>query len=270
MNIIISEELHNNLQKHIISTIEFGSGLKGESTTSSDTDLLHIVESVDWWVSSVIANQHILQYKTENVDHLYCNAHTFVKSLLGGDTTIFVEMHRFGGLNNTCLEFLNKYDFIYYKTLRAYLGISRRDMKDIKKLWKTKNFRKMNKKFKFTRQGLDIVIETMKKNIVDETFYFNYENKYNELFNNVIDVTNMTYNEMDNIVSNIITLTEFVRTRLNLSIDNKDLKKTLELAEFLSLTKELNNINIVSGMDDCKDEVMTHFYHALKQDNTVF
>lgn len=262
MNIIISEELHNNLQKHIVSTIEFGSGLKGESTSSSDKDLLHIVESVDWWVSSTIANQHLLQYKTENEDHIYCNAHTFVKSLLDGDTTIFVEMHRFGGLNNTCLEFLNKYEFVYYRTLRAYLGISRRDMKDIKKLWKTKNFRKMNKKFKFTKQGLDIVIDTMKKNVKDESFYSNYNIKYCELFNKVIDVTNMTYAEMDELVTNIIDLTEFVRERLNQAIEKKELKKTLELEEFLSLTKELNHIDIISGMEDCKDEIMTHFYNS--------
>lgn len=267
MNIIISESLHNKLQKNIVSTIEFGSALKGESNEHSDHDYLHIVESVSWWTSSPIANQHLLQYKDGNADHIYCNAHTFVKSLLDGDTTIFVEMHKYGGLNNTCLEFLNKYNFVYYKTLRAYLGISRRDIKDIKKLWKNKDTesRKINKKFKFVQQGIDFVFEHLDNLINDKdlsSFYFKTKNDIlGELTYFSID-EKTSYQELDCICEKYNNFLEYIRNKLNYFIESNLIEKVMSFDEFENLTKELNTISIINSMEDCRKDVMKCFYDS--------
>lgn len=274
MNIIISEELHNKLQKHIVSTIEFGSALKGEKRKDSDSDLLHIVESADWWTSSVVANQHLLQYKTENEDHIYCNAHTFVKSLLDGDTTIFVEMHKHGGLKNTCLEFLEKYDFTYYRTLRAYLGISRRDIKDVRSLWKNKDtlIRKINKKLKFAEQGIMFVMDYLEKNKDNINEYNEFISKFNDIYN-IEDFKNgktyvsvsvaSDFKEVDVITKRFNEWLDYIRNNLNKFIEAGYLKKTFEKEEFLILTHDLNkNIKIKSTMNECENEVMTYFYNS--------
>lgn len=272
MNIIISEDLHNKLQKYVVSTIEFGSALKGESTANSDKDLLHIVESVDWWVSSSVANQHLLQFKTGNVDHIYCNAHTFVKSLLDGDTTVFLEMHNYGGLNNTCLEFLSKYNFIFYRSLRAYLGLARRDIKDIGKLWKNKEsmIRKINKKLKFSQQGLDFVVDHLKNNCAHvegfDAFLSDYESaKKTILGSNEFATLKATseYSEFLELSDRYTDLTSSVREVLNDYIEKQHLHKTFDKDTFLTLMKELNDeIKVVNKMRECENEVMTHFYNS--------
>lgn len=280
MNIIISEDLHNKLQKYIVSTIEFGSALKGESTETSDKDLLHIVESADWWVSSSVANQHLLQYKTENEDHIYCTAHTFVKSLLDGDSTIFLEMHKYGGLNNSCLEFLNKYDFVFYRSLRAYLGLARRDIKDIGKLWKNKDtlLRKINKKLKFTQQGIDFVVDHLREKCAHlddfNAFVCEYERKKSFILSNnesiivrgeesVVLYSDSTYDTFKVISEEYIKLITFVREQLTKYIEKKHLEKTFDQDTFLSLTKDINNeIEVVNKMRECENEVMTHFYNS--------
>lgn len=274
MNIIISEELHNKLQKHIVSTIEFGSALKGEKKKDSDADLLHIVESADWWTSSVVANQHLLQYKTENEDHIYCNAHTFVKSLLDGDTTIFVEMHKHGGLKNTCLEFLEKYDFTYYRTLRAYLGISRRDIKDVRSLWKNKDtlIRKINKKLKFAEQGIMFVMDYLEKNKDNIDEYNEFISKFNDIYNiedfkkgeKYVSVSvDSEFKEVDIITKRFNEWLDYIRNNLNKFIEAGYLKKTFEKEEFLILTHDLNkNIKVKSTMNECENEVMTYFYNS--------
>lgn len=276
MNIIISEELHNNLQKYIVSTIEFGSALKGEKNENSDSDYLHIIESVDWMVSSVVANQHLLQFKTENEDHIYCNAHTFVKSLLDGDTTIFLEMHKYGGLNNTCLEFLNKYNFTFYNTLRAYLGISRRDINDVRKLWKNRDelIRKINKKLKFAEQGVFFVIDyfNINKNLMDDIEFENFLKEFYMIYEEISKFKESEYvvlskddhfdkvNSVSRLYNDLIELT---RNYLNKCIEKKYFNKTFEKEEFLEIVKDLNNnIKIITGMRECENEVMSRFYDS--------
>lgn len=263
MNIIIEKELHDVLQENIVCTIEFGSGLKGESNENSDKDLLHIVKSVDWWVSLPVANQHLLQYKTENEDHIYCNAHTFVKSILDGDTTIFVEMHRYGALNGTCLEFLSEFNLTYYRTLRAYLGIGRRDIKDIKKLWKTKDFRKMNKKFKFTQQGIDLVIETLREQTDDLSDLSSTFEKNDIYKNEVIETEGMDYQTLAMYEKHFNEVIEELRSFVNIEVQADRLKKTVTTEEFVRIMEGLNKIKIHSNiMEEARESVIKHFFNS--------
>lgn len=272
MNIIITKELNDKLKKHVVSTIEFGSALKGESNENSDRDLLHIIESADWFVSSTIANQHLLQYKTENEDHIYCTAHSFVKSLLDGDTTVFLEMHKYGGLNNTCLEFLNDYDFTFYRSLRAYLGISRRDIKDVKKLWKNRSelSRKINKKFKFTQQGVDFVVDHLIEKCSEESDFHSFITEYDNIKTEILGTNSTysinddtTYHDVDRVCIRYIDMIEIVRSKLNDYIEKGCLAKTFDKETFIKLTNDLNkNIEVVDTMRDCEDEVMGYFYDS--------
>lgn len=261
MNIIIDEDLHNILQKNIVCTIEFGSGLKGESNENSDKDLLHIVESVDWWVSLPVANQHLLQYKSEDTDHIYCNAHTFVKSILDGDTTIFIEMHKYGALNGTCLDFLSNYNLTYYRTLRAYLGISRRDIKAIKKLWKNKDYRKMDKKFKFTQQAIDLVINELRDQVEDLS---GLEKTFSDnlcYHNIVLKTETMDYQELEMHEKHFNGILEELRTFINIEVQADRMKKTVNTKEFIDIMSGLNKVKVHSDiMEDAREKVISHFF----------
>ena len=263
MNIIIDEKIHNELQKNIVHTIEFGSGLKGESNKDSDKDLLHIVHSADWWVSLPVANQHLLQYKTETEDHIYCNAHTFIKSILDGDTTIFIEMHRYGALKGTILAFLEDYNLTYYRTLRAYLGIGRRDLKDIKKLWKNKDFRKMDKKFKFTVQSIDLVIEEIKEQCAD---VLELETTFADHFcyhNITLKTETMDYSELATHEKNFNNVIGKLREFINVEVQSGRMKKTVTNDQFLDIMHNLNNIEIHSNiMSNVKDEITELFFNS--------
>ena len=148
MNIIIDEKTHLGLQNFVINTIEFGSAMKGTANINSDHDYLHIISPSSAWAQSPVNTHHLLQYKSEDADHIYCTPDNFVKCLLDGDSTIFHEMLRYGALDKTCLGFLRSFKFEHYKTLRAYLGIARRDLKEATKLF-NKDERKALKKLQF-------------------------------------------------------------------------------------------------------------------------
>lgn len=156
MNIIIDKATHLELQRYLIDTIEFGSGMKGTSDVNSDHDYLHIIGTSHSWLMAPYNTHHLLQYKGEDGDHIYCNPHTFVKSLLDGDSTIFHEMLMYKAVAGTCLEALAQYKFEHYKTYRAYLGIARRDLKEATKIF-NKDKRKAQKKFKFAVQAYNYV-----------------------------------------------------------------------------------------------------------------
>lgn len=158
MNIIIDDDTHTDLQQRVISTIEFGSAMKGMSTEQSDHDYLHIIPTSVEWLAAPYNTFHLLQYRGDNADHIYCNVHTFVKALLDGDSTIFHEMLRYNVLHDTPLEFLYSHvdQFDHYKTMRAYLGIARRDLKECTKLYRSEP-RKSGKKYRFAGDAYNIV-----------------------------------------------------------------------------------------------------------------
>lgn len=156
MNIIIDSITHDKLQEHVIDTIEFGSVMKGTNDNDSDHDYLHIISPSIHWLQAPYSTHHLLQYRDVDSDHMYCTPHTFVKSLLDGDSTIFHEMLVNGALHDTCLSFIENFSFDHYKTMRSYLGIARRDLKDVTKLFSSDK-RKALKKFKFANIGYNYV-----------------------------------------------------------------------------------------------------------------
>lgn len=157
MNIIITKQTKENLNPFVMNTIEFGSEMKGTSTEESDHDYLHIIRPSLTWMAAPYNTQHLLQYRADNGDdHIFCTPQNFVKCLLDGDSTIFHEIVLYKALTGTCLEWVQDYEFNHYKTLRAYLGIARRDLTEASKLFSKEN-RKARKKFKFAFEAYNYV-----------------------------------------------------------------------------------------------------------------
>ncbi len=161
MNIIIDTDTFTALSDYKVFDVEFGSALWGTKNEQSDSDILRIIEPSKMWLSAPYNTDHLLQYKDEvnNIDYIFCTPQTFIRGIVNGDSAIFHEILRLGGLKHTQLSFLEKIDFSTYKILRAYLGLAKRDIKETTKLWKDP--RKSAKKLRFAAENVIYVAKEL-------------------------------------------------------------------------------------------------------------
>lgn len=223
MNIIIDETTHKQLQTFILDTIEFGSAMKNTADINSDHDYLHIISQSTLWMQAPYNVHHLLQFNDGQNDHIYCTPQTFVKGLLDGDSTIFHEIHQYKALTGTCLEFLQRYNFDYYTTQRAYLGIAKRDLKDCTKLF-CKDERKARKKFKFALTA------------------YNYVNSLN---GSTESVEYVITNDIKDVQAQCCALSdkiEALRKQINIAFDQNLIERTLDPDKLLAIDITLRKI----------------------------
>lgn len=131
MNIIFKDsQLFNNLKDSALFKVEFGSHLYGLNTSSSDTDILYIIAEDHQLSNSFLWEHHQLQYKENNVDHIFTTLNQFIRNLLTGDSTINFEVLHCLELKNSQLSFLyeHRHFFYNYHMIKSYLGLARRDL----------------------------------------------------------------------------------------------------------------------------------------------
>ena len=137
MNIHIKDEnLFNNLKDATIFKMKIGSHLYKTNNINSDTDYLYIYATSKNELLSYINSHHQLQYKENNVDYIFVSLHNFMKNIINGDSPINFEVIQTDEFNTSCLSWISdhKTNFITYTTIRSYLGICRRDIKQFHKL----------------------------------------------------------------------------------------------------------------------------------------
>ena len=207
MNIHIKDEnLFNNLKDATIFKMKIGSHLYKTNNINSDTDYLYIYATSKNELLSYINSHHQLQYKENNVDYIFVSLHNFMKNIINGDSPINFEVIQTDEFNTSCLSWISdhKTNFITYTTIRSYLGICRRDIKQFHKL---KNKYERDKKLKHIIRGY-----LYAKNMFENNFDFYKCNS--ELINIEIDSSNnkqLRYYE--DLISNL-------RTDLNYHKDN--------------------------------------------------
>ncbi len=118
--------------------VEFGSNLYGLKNKDSDTDIMLIYLDSEFDKNSCFKNHHQFQYKDEenNIDYIITSLSSFIKNLCSGDSTINIEIVQSGVFkNHEQLWFLDDYkdDFLTYKVLKSFLGLSKRDLTDYNK-----------------------------------------------------------------------------------------------------------------------------------------
>lgn len=227
MNIIIDQSTFDQLKLYTIDTIVFGSEMKGSSSVNSDHDYLHIIHPSIDWASSPVNTNHLLQYKCEKEDHIFCTPQNFVKCLIDGDSTIFHEILRYGALKDTSLAFLNSFKFDHYKTLRSYLGIARRDTKETTKLYKSDKNKSL-KKLKFASES------------------YNYVQKITGKFspfhlNEITDVQQLL-----SCANNLSERINKMRHSLNDDLDHNKIKRTVSNEELNLIDEHLRKISYES------------------------
>lgn len=168
MNLLVEKSTYDEIvRKNLeIMHVNFGSAARNEATADSDTDTLMFIRRSDVWAQSPFYTHHLLQYKDveSNRDIIICTVQSFVKGLIDGDSTVFIEILRNGWLEHTELTYLhrNMKMFSTYRMARALIGTAERDIKECTKLF-SKDPRKSTKKYKFAIDGLKMAIEVMQE-----------------------------------------------------------------------------------------------------------
>jgi predicted nucleotidyltransferase len=135
MNIhFTNTKLFEDLRAATLVEVEIGSKMYGLEHKDSDTDLLCIYGTSNRELNSFFRTHHQLQFKKDKKDYIFVNIHTFLSNCLGGDSTINMEVICEGVLAETSLAFLYnmRYAFYNYKIMRSYLGMAKRDLKQLR------------------------------------------------------------------------------------------------------------------------------------------
>ena len=138
MNIKIDKDLKEYLDTIIVKTVVIGSKLYGTSDENSDTDYLHIIKAEKLGLNEasllVYPLIHQFQYddKENNEQHLYTLPYQFLRNAISGESTINVEAMFFTDVFKKQKEF-DLTRFRTYKVLKAYLGLAKRDCRQIRK-----------------------------------------------------------------------------------------------------------------------------------------
>ena len=117
---------------------EVGSKLYNLDDENSDSDYLVIYQPFYNQLISPFTNHHQYQYKDvkNNIDYNFVDVITFISNLVKGDSTINFELiHSKQIENDKKLSFLHRWKnrFYTYNIVKAYLGFSERDFKQVPK-----------------------------------------------------------------------------------------------------------------------------------------
>lgn len=124
-----NSKLKDQLNQSTILSIKFGSELYNLNGKHSDTDMLHVYAQGKDNLASLINYEHTLQYKENEIDHIYVSLDQFVKSLIKGESTVYFEVLHATAFNKIAFLTDNKNMFYHYKMMDAYLGLAKRDSK---------------------------------------------------------------------------------------------------------------------------------------------
>jgi len=159
-------ELFTKLKEVTIYKSVIGSHLYQNNTSTSDIDYLSIYVPSKSEMNTAFPSHHQIQYKDieNNIDWNFTNIFTFFKNLINGDSPVNFEIIHNIELKNSALYFL--YDmrnyFYNYKILKSYLGIARKDLREMNK---QSDFIKEKKKLTHAYRGLKFYEEILSGNL---------------------------------------------------------------------------------------------------------
>lgn len=159
-------ELFTKLKEVTIYKSVIGSHLYENNTNISDIDYLSIYVPSKSELNTAFPSHHQIQYKDieNNIDYNFSNIFTFLKNLINGDSPVNFEIIHNTDLKNSSLNFLYdmRKDFYNYKILKSYLGIARKDLREMNK---QSDFTKEKKKLSHAYRGLKFYEEILNGNL---------------------------------------------------------------------------------------------------------
>jgi hypothetical protein len=234
MNIHIKDEkLFEQLNEATLLKIRVGSHMYKLNDEYSDEDYLSIYVPSRNERNSFSFTNHQLQYKLDGVDYNFVNIFNFIRNTIVGDSTINFEVINDKSIWKSELGFLYSLSrsFYNYNIIRSYLGLARRDVKQMK-LGATD--RDKNKKLIHAYRGLEFAknIYTGKSIELDkETHSFLLSLKE-------ISDWKVRHEHIDILTNKIETL----RKEVNTSLDAGRITKFMRVEDQTELDEALSNL----------------------------
>jgi predicted nucleotidyltransferase len=135
MNIHIKDNtLFEQLNSATLLKVRVGSHMYKLNDEHSDNDYLSVYVPSRNERNSFSFTNHQLQYKLDGVDYNFVNIFNFIRNTINGDSTINFEVINDKSIWKTELGFLYslRRSFCNYNIIRSYLGLARRDVKQMK------------------------------------------------------------------------------------------------------------------------------------------
>ena len=185
MNIHLKDKsIFDKLIASTIVKIEVGSGMYNLKLNSSDSDYLIIYANSKNFTHSFYWEHHQFQYKHLGIDYLFTTIQQFVRNILTGDSTINYEC-LFSDEINDKLSWLyeERLKFRNYNTIRSYLGLAKRDLKQARKMQfdQIQNVHVLSKKLSHIYRGLYSVDLIMNGNYYTNRLDLEYKSDYDYL-----------------------------------------------------------------------------------------
>lgn len=227
MNIHIDRPIFEQLLKSTIYSTIIGSKMYGTDDEYSDTDILHIFYPSVNMTRSFIHTHHQLQFKQDNIDYIFVDIFNYIRNCLSGDSTINYEV-----MQN--IPFFDASIFRNYKIIRSYLGLARRDIKEISKL---------NGRDKHKKAGHIMRSYNFAKSILDDNFNSKITGSLLDEYRSIKNMSNKELHDYvmvyrDKISELRITLNDIFET------DTNNIPRYCSINNQKRIDRQLNNILI--------------------------
>jgi len=223
MNIHFTDEnLFYKLMKNKLLQIEVGSHMYNLTDEYSDIDSLIIYTPFKNQLNSAFTNHHQLQYKYNGVDYIFVDLITFIRNAVNGDSTINFEVINSNELINTKLELLynNRIFFYNYNIIKGYLGLAKRDLKQLNKVYDA-NHRSQNKRLIHAIRGYYTAYQIMSSLEHGEMIYNNIQP--NIIHKELLRIKTIQSNEIRERLKHEFTIKIVdLRQKLNSVFDNNN------------------------------------------------
>lgn len=238
MNIHFTDKtLKEQLIQSTILETEVGSGMYGMKNENSDTDILFVY--LDGIINpNLFQTNHQLQYNENNTNYIFTSLQQFVRNILSGDNTINYEVlvsekNKGRKYFDELYNIINKYNI---NVIKSYLGLAKRDLKELKKNYSGK------KMFHFIR-GVEFAYSLAN----DENIFSILENKERLLKIKNSDEINEDIRETMALYESSMNTLRAVVNSTKINIDYKDIISINNIIKDITndnYYKKQNNLDI--------------------------
>jgi hypothetical protein len=236
MNIHFKDDfLLHQLRNATLAKLMVGSHMYNLNDVQSDEDYLCIYAPSKIEQQSFSFTNHQLQYKdADTADYNFVNLYNFIRNTINGDSTINFEVVNSEQLLGTPLAFLyeKRECFNNYMVMRSYLGLARRDLKQIG-MGATE--RDKNKKLLHAIRGYHAA-----KMVHSHTFSNTLDTETHSLLNSVKKFNG--YSERYGVIEEYTHRVDDFRKQLNTELDEGKLTRFMKPDDQASLDKAIKDL----------------------------
>ncbi|ASV44469.1 hypothetical protein PBI_SCTP2_454 [Salicola phage SCTP-2] len=259
-----STKIFNQLEDNKIEQFEIGSYLFGLDNANSDKDYLVLYNIFKNELNSFLTCSFNYQYKRSlediDEDRNYVNIRNFVRNLLNGEQTYFFELiHDSEQMIGSSIEYLYniRKEFYNYSTIKAYIGLAKRDLKFSQK---------DNKRLLHAYRG----IITAEHLIQGGEYSNNFSDNHYQI---MLDIKDDMYDKksIKDMIEDLKIRQDILRKQVNQKLDKGELYRFMSDRHLKELDDDFIS-NHINRYEKSRSEYidLTRFYEIEENPNEIF